>query len=111
MTRVWAAVLLVGAGSYLMRLLPLLLVGRLAVPDRVALALRDAGTAAIASLLVGSVTAVGRSPDTAGPVVLAVALSVASVLAVTGRAVVLVVLGGAAAYASGAVVTVLLTSS
>jgi branched-subunit amino acid transport protein len=98
---VWQAVLLVGAGSYLMRLLPLLLTGRLAVPDRVALLLRDAGTAALTAVLVSAAGAVAQQRPGAEVVVLGGCLLVGGLLAYAGRSVVVVVAGGAAAYAVG----------
>jgi branched-subunit amino acid transport protein len=101
MTRAWAAVLLVGAGSYLLRLVPLLLSGRLAVPDRAMQVLRDAGVAAVTTLLVGSLRAGGQGRDAANLAALAVSLIVAGGLAVTGRGVVVVVTAGGATYALG----------
>jgi branched-subunit amino acid transport protein len=102
MSAAWVAVLAVGAGSYLLRLLPFVLTGRLAVPDRVAHLLQDAGLAAMATLLLTSATAVARERDAAGLAVLAGCLLVAGGLAYAGRSVMVVVGGGAAAYAVGA---------
>jgi branched-subunit amino acid transport protein len=102
MTAAWVAVLVVGAGSYLLRLLPLVLTGRFAVPDRAAQLLQDAGLAAMATLLMTSATAVVREQDGFGLAVLAGCLLVGGGLAYAGRSVVVVVGGGAAAYAVGA---------
>jgi branched-subunit amino acid transport protein len=110
MSGAWAAVLLVGLGSYAMRLLPMLLAGRVQVSDRTALVLRDAGMAAMSTLLVVSVTSVGSRQDGLGLGVMALALGVAGWLAVTARTVVVVVLGGVATYACGAAVAGLLVA-
>jgi branched-subunit amino acid transport protein len=111
MSSAWAAVLLVGVGSYAMRLLPLMLTGRFAVSDRMALVLRDAGMAAMSTLLVVSVTSVGSRQDGSGLAVMALALGVAAWLAVTARTVVVVVVGGVATYACAAVVAGLLVAA
>jgi branched-subunit amino acid transport protein len=110
MSGAWTAVLLVGVGSYAMRLLPLLLTGRTAISDRAALVLRDAGLSAMSTLLVVSVTSVGARQDGPGIVVMGLALGVAGWLAVTARSVVVVVLGGVATYACAAVVAGLLVT-
>lgn len=51
----WLAVLLVGAGSYLFRLIPLLLAGRVSWPDPVDRGLQHAGRAALVYLVVSAV--------------------------------------------------------
>jgi branched-subunit amino acid transport protein len=110
MSGAWAAVLLVGVGSYAMRLLPILLAGRMAVSDRTALVLRDAGMAAMSTLLVVSVTSVGSRQDGLGLGVMSLALGVAAWLAVLRRSVVVVVIAGVATYACGAAVAGLLVA-
>lgn len=79
----WAAMLLTGAGSYLFRVLPLLVLPRVTLPPRVYHAVRHAGVAAIAALLVSSLTGGAASGDL-GPTLVAVAT--ASVVAARGAA-------------------------
>ncbi len=52
----WLAITLVGVGSYLLRVLPLVVLPRVTLPPRVDRAVRHAGLAAITALLVSSVT-------------------------------------------------------
>jgi branched-subunit amino acid transport protein len=48
----WAAILLAGLASYLLRVLPLLLLGRVELPERVTEALQHAAMGAMAVILV-----------------------------------------------------------
>jgi branched-subunit amino acid transport protein len=102
----WAAVLLAGAGSYLLRVLPLLLVGRFAVSERVAALLRDAGIAALSGLLVTAVVGADAARSGAERLLLWLALLVAAGSALIGRGPTTVVLAGAGTYAVGALVLV-----
>ena len=109
----WAAVLVAGLASLLLRVLPLLALGRLELSERVSAALQHAATGAMAVMLVTTaahVAGVGSTPagaPTAGAtvptagralgVVLAVGLGL--VLSRRGRSMPVVVLAGLAAYA------------
>jgi branched-subunit amino acid transport protein len=101
MSAVWAAVLLVGAGSYLLRAAPFLLAHRLVVPDRMAGVLRDAGIAALAALLATSVARVGVQSAGAERAVVLLALLSAAVAGLAGRSVHAVLLVGGAVYVVG----------
>lgn len=57
---VWAVVLAVGVGSYLLRVVPLLMTGRLT--GAVERGLGHAGTAALTGLVVTDVASIGPSP-------------------------------------------------
>jgi branched-subunit amino acid transport protein len=88
----WAAVALVGGGSYLLRLLPLLLVDRWPLSDSAQELLRAAGVAALAGLLVVSLAGTSGpavvDPSTSLPLLAAGATAVAggSLLRVVGVA-------------------------
>lgn len=93
----WLAVLLVGLGSYLLRVVPLLLGERLRLPDRVDAALGHAAVGAMTALLV---TGVERTATDAGPdrVALGLALAVSGAIGLLGRSMPVVVLCGGATY-------------
>jgi branched-subunit amino acid transport protein len=101
----WLAVVLVGLGSYALRVVPLLLGERLRLPERVDATLRDAAVAAMTALMVLGVKSVGTEPS--GPDALAVGLALATsgTVALVGRSMPVVVLSGAVAYglATGAI--------
>jgi branched-subunit amino acid transport protein len=85
----WAAVALVGGGSYLLRLLPLLLVDRWPLSAGAQELMRAAGVAALASLLVGSL--VGASGPALADVTVALPLLAGAATAVAGRSLLQVV--------------------
>jgi branched-subunit amino acid transport protein len=85
----WAAVALVGAGSYLLRLLPLLLVDRWPLSTQAQELLRAAGIAALSGLLVVSLVGPG-SPAVADPSV-GLPLLAGALVACTGRSLLRVV--------------------
>jgi branched-subunit amino acid transport protein len=60
-------VLLVGAVSYLLRALPLLLVDRISLSERTEEALGHAAAAAVAALIVGLVVHLGDHPNLPAP--------------------------------------------
>lgn len=93
---VWIAVLAVGLLSYTLRVVPFLLAERIPMSPDVETGLRHAGVGAITALLISSVTGPGLSGDVLPTLV---ALSVASVLAWTGRSMGLVLTSGAVAFA------------
>lgn len=96
----WAAVALVGGGSYVLRLLPLLLVDRWPLSPAAQELLRAAGIAALASLLV--VSLVGTSGPAVGDLSGGLPLLAAAATAVAGGSLLRVV--GVAAVVHLAVV-------
>ena len=95
----WTAVLLVAAGSYALRLAPLLLGTGLRVSPRAEDALRDAGTGGITALLVAATVSLSSAATGPGQLAVVVAVLVAGWVAWTGRSMTVVVLAGAAAHA------------
>ena len=95
----WTAVLLVAAGSYALRLTPLLLGARLRIRPTAEDALRDAGTGGITALLIAAMVSLISAAAGPGPLAVVVAVLVAGWVARTGRSMTVVVLVGAAAYA------------
>ena len=97
----WVVILAVGAGSYVFRLGPLLLLQRVSLPESGDRAIQYAGMAAITALIatstrqhaVGSVTV---------PTVLAIAA--ATVLAVRGASMMLLLVCGGSIYAGSIIV-------
>lgn len=88
----WLAIVLVGAGSYLLRLLPLVVLPRVTLRPGMERAVRHAGVAAIAALLVSSLrtdAAAGNDGPTlvAAAVALALALRGAGMLRVVSLSV------------------------
>ncbi|GAA6525187.1 AzlD domain-containing protein [Intrasporangium sp. DVR] len=97
---VWVAVLVGGAASYQLRVLPLLIGERVHLSDRTQAGLRHAGMGAITALLVLGILATLR-PAAGLPVpAVVVALVVAVACAWLGRSMLTTVLVGAGAYAS-----------
>ena len=84
----WLAIVLVGAGSYLLRLLPLVVLPRLTLRPGLERAVRHAGVAAIAALLVSSLQT-DAAAGSVGPILVAVAVALA--LALRGAAMLRVV--------------------
>lgn len=92
----WYAVLMVGAASYVFRLLPWVLLERVQIDNRVETGLRYAGVGAMAALLVGSLT---EAHDASGSLLpLVAALGVAAVLTWRDRSALLVVVTGLATF-------------
>ena len=78
---IWVAILLTGAGSYVFRLLPLVVLPRLTLRPGMERAVRHAGVAAIAALFVSSLQT-DAGAGNAGPTLVAAAVALA--LAVRG---------------------------
>ena len=95
----WSAVLLVAAGSYALRLTPLLLGAGLRVSRMAEVALRDAAAGGITALLVAATVSLSSASAGPGPLAVIVAVLVAGRVARTGRSMTVVVLAGAAAHA------------
>jgi branched-subunit amino acid transport protein len=96
----WLVILAVGAGSFLFRLGPLLVLHRIALPESADRVIRYAGCAAVTALITLSArgTATG---DATLPTLLALAAGV--VMAVRQATMFRVLVAGLAAYASTAV--------
>ena len=92
---IWPAIALAGVGSYVLRVLPLLVLPKVTLPSRIERGIRHAGFAAITALLVSSVTHHGGAGDLL-PTVVAVAVGLA--LAVRGAAMLRVVTIGGLTY-------------
>ena len=96
----WIAVLVVGLGSYALRVSPLLLGARLQLRQRTHDILRHAGMGGIAALLVTSVIGFGTSGGIVAVASAVGAVAIAGVVAVRGGSMTLVVLAGGAVYAA-----------
>ena len=93
---VMIAVLVVGAGSLLLRSVPLL--GARRLPDRVAAHAEHAGLAVLTALIVRAVV-LHRNPDVSGaPLVALVSTTAGLVVAYRGRSVLVAVTTGAVSY-------------
>jgi branched-subunit amino acid transport protein len=101
----WVVVLAVGAGSFVFRLAPLLLLQRISLTERADRLIRHAGTAAITALIVGS-TKNSATGTAAIPTLLAVAAGV--VLAAGGVSMLRLVVYGGGIWASSLLVVDLL---
>lgn len=93
---VLVAVLVVGAGSLLFRLVPLL--GAHRVPDRVAEVAEHAGIALLSAMTVRGVLLHADAGVPAAPLLAALATAVGLVLAYAGRSALVAVAAGAATY-------------
>jgi branched-subunit amino acid transport protein len=92
----WLVVLAVGAGSFVLRAVPLLLGSRWVPTPRAERTMAYAGTAAVAAL---TVSAMRRGAPAAGEILgIATAAAVALPLAVRGASMVRVLLTGSGAY-------------
>lgn len=91
----WIAVLGVGVGSYVFRLAPLLVLGRMRLSERAEELLARAGLAAVTALIATSVRSAAVGPP--APAVLA-AVGVGTVLAIRRASMVRIVLAGGAVY-------------
>jgi branched-subunit amino acid transport protein len=94
---VWIAVLAVGGASLAFRLLPLLAVERLGLPERTADILRHAGAGAIAALVVLAV--LGPTGGTGVDVAVLVAVATGALLAWRGSSMLWVVVAGGSSFA------------
>jgi branched-subunit amino acid transport protein len=98
----WLAILGVGVGSYLLRVIPLVVLPRVSLPPSFDRVVRHAGLAAVTALLVASIS--GQASGDVRPTL--VAVLVASVLAIRGVSMLYVVSVGGLVY-----VAVMLASS
>ena len=96
----WVAVLVAGAGSFLMRALPLLAGDRLHLAERWQATLRHVGMGGIAALLTLFVLGFGRDGGVAGLLPALVAMAVGGALALLRRSMTVVLIGGGAGYAA-----------
>ena len=103
----WLVVLAIGAGSYLFRVGPLLLLRRGGLSDHSDRLIRHAGTAAITALIVVSATGAAAA-GMAVPTI--VAMAVGTVLAARGASMVQLLVVGGSLYAAAAVTVGLLTA-
>jgi branched-subunit amino acid transport protein len=94
----WAVILAVGAGSYLLRALPLHLDGRGFDSARFERVIGQAGTAALTALVVGGLHRTTTSPTQTAATVAAAAAALA--LAVRGWSMLRVLAVGTATYAT-----------
>lgn len=101
----WVVVLAVGAGSFVFRLGPLLLLQRISLTERADRAIRHAGNAAITALIVVS-TKESATGTAALPTMLAVVTGV--VLAARGLSMLRLVVCGGGVYACSLLVVDLL---
>ena len=97
----WVAVLAVGAASYVFRAVPLLLAERLRLGPGFDRAIRHAGAAILAALLVDSVRA---NLQGGRPLAAAIAIALGSAIAFRGASMLRIVALGAAAFAAAAAV-------
>jgi branched-subunit amino acid transport protein len=96
----WIAVLVVGAASYLFRLVPVLLMSRVDVPVAFDRRLRHAGTAAMSALGAAQVVHHGEQFGAASAAIAAVGVGVACGLAMRGRSALVAVGAGLSVYAA-----------
>ena len=94
----WSAVLLVAAGSYALRVAPLLLGAGLRVSARSEAVLRDAAAGGITALLVAGTISLCTASTGPGPLAVVVPVLVAGWVARSGRSIATVMLAGAAAH-------------
>jgi branched-subunit amino acid transport protein len=92
---IWPAIVLAGVGSYVFRVLPLLVLPKVTLPPRIERGIRHGGFAAITALLVSSVTHRGGASDLL-PTLVAVGVGLG--LAVRGAAMLRVVAIGGLTY-------------
>jgi branched-subunit amino acid transport protein len=98
---IWPAIVLAGLGSYVLRVLPLVVLPKVTVPPHIERGIRHAGIAAITALLVSSVSHRGEAGDLL-PTLVAVAVGLT--LAVRGAAMLRVVAVGGLTYLAALVV-------
>ena len=97
----WIVILAVGAGSFVFRLGPLLVLERITLTDRGDRVIRHAGTAAITALIVVT-TKHSATGGSVIPTMLAVAVAI--VVAARGASMVRLLVVGGATYACSAIV-------
>lgn len=98
----WMVVLAVGAGSFVLRVAPLLVLQRAMLSDQIDRVIRHAGTAAMAALIATSVRHAAHGSSMV-PTLLAAAAG--TLLAVRGASMLRIVGSGGAIYAGALVVS------
>lgn len=101
----WLAVLVLGLGSFALRVAPFLLGDRVHPSRRTELLLRHAAVAAVTALIVTGIRGAGQG-DLGLTVVVTVALAAALALAAADRSMGLVILGGLLVYGVGVAASV-----
>jgi branched-subunit amino acid transport protein len=94
----WLAVLLVGLGSYLLRVVPMLLGERVRLPDELDAALRHAAVGAMTGLMVLGALQTAADPFSPAAIAVGLALAVSLAVGLTERPMLLVVLSGGVTY-------------
>jgi branched-subunit amino acid transport protein len=94
---VWIAVGVVGLGSFAMRVLPLVTLGRAELTERTQAAIARAGLAAVAALIAVSTRSAAHGSTTVPALA---AVGVASVLGARGASMMRLVASGGAVYAA-----------
>jgi branched-subunit amino acid transport protein len=94
----WPAIVLVGLGSYVLRVVPLLLCGRLRLSQRADVTLRHASVGAMTALMVLGAQRMTTAVTDLHTLAVVLALAVSGGVALRGRSMFLVVVCGAATY-------------
>jgi branched-subunit amino acid transport protein len=94
----WLAIVLVGLGSYVFRVVPMLLGERMRLSERVDETLRHAAVGAMTALMVLGVERAAPEPFSAHSVPVGLALAISGTVAILGRSMPLVVLCGGMTY-------------
>jgi branched-subunit amino acid transport protein len=94
----WLAIVLVGLGSYALRVIPMLLGERVRLSQRTDVTLRHAAVGAMSALLVLGVKKVDADPVSPDTIAVGMALAVSGTVAILGRSMALVVLCGGLTY-------------
>jgi len=94
----WLAIVLVGVGSYGIRVVPLLLGERMRLSERTDATLRHAAVGAMTALIMLGVKRVATEPFSPDTIPVALALAISGTVALGRRSMPLVVLCGVATY-------------
>jgi branched-subunit amino acid transport protein len=94
----WLAIVLVGLGSYAIRLVPLLLGERMRLSERADRTLRHTAVAAMTALMVLAVKKISADPLSPDTIPVGVALAISGAVALLGRSMAIVVLCGGVSY-------------
>ncbi len=94
----WLAILLVGLGSYLLRVVPLLLGERIRLSEELDATLRHAAVGAMTALLVLGAMQTAAEPFSTETIAVGLALAVSLGVGFSGRSMLLVVLSGGVTY-------------
>jgi branched-subunit amino acid transport protein len=105
----WLAILLVGLGSYVLRVVPMLLGERVRLPDELDAALRHAAVGAMTGLMVLGALQTAADPVSAEAIAVCLGLAVSLAVGLGERPMLLVVLSGGATYGATLGVIMVLT--